>query len=119
MFRRYIFLVLLFFLALSCSADAKDKKETRQIDTEKIQINPVETVKKELIDEAAKEQGNARAIIALKIEALKWKKEFYAQQSLTMQLKYMIQCWNDTTFQDVHRNGREADKELKRLLILQ
>ncbi len=65
------------------------------------------------------EEAIGLAVMSLKIEALKWKKQFYAQKSEAMQLKYMIQCWNDPDFQEVQRIGRETDKELKRLLILQ
>jgi len=79
----------------------------------------VDAAKQSLIDEITKEHNTAQAIIVLKVEALKWKKQFYAQKSEAMQLKYMIQCWNDSAFQEVQRIGKETDKELKNLLILQ
>ena len=112
-----IFLVIVFFISLSCSVDAGDKKEARRID--KPSAAKVEAVKAELMNEETNGSSDARAIMGLKVEALQWKKKFYEQQSIAMQLKYMIQCWNDTAFQDVQRTGRETDKELKRLLILQ
>jgi len=116
-----VFFACFLLLFLSCSVDAGEKKETKRIDKPEITkpIDQVEKVKKELLDDASKEKGDARAIIVLKVEALKWKKDFYAQKAVAMQLKYMIQCWNDTAFQEVQRSGRETDKELKRLLILQ
>ena len=79
----------------------------------------VETAKQSLVNEVVKGHETGPAIIALKVEALQWKKQFYAQKSEAMQLKYMIQCWNDPQFQEVQRIGKETDKELKRLLILQ
>lgn len=71
------------------------------------------------VEEVGEINPDARAVIALKVEALKWKKKFYQQQAIAMHQNYIIKCWNDTAFQDIQRFGRETDKELKRLLILQ
>ena len=103
-------------IGVACCVSADEGKETRRIDKPE---PTVDTIKQGLIDEAAKEYGTAQAIIALRVKNLQWKKQFYAQKSEAMQLKYMIQCWNDPEFQEVQRIGKETDKELKRLLILQ
>ena len=115
-----VFFACFLLLFLSCSVDAGEKKETKRIDKPEITkpIDQVEKVKKELLDDASKESGDAYSIIGLKAEALKWKKDFYAQKSVAMQLKAMVELWNKPEFQDNQRLGRETDKELKRLLIL-
>ena len=113
-----VFFACFLLLFLSCSVDAGEEQE--KIDKPEIieSVDQVEKVKKELLDDASKEKGDARAIIGLKIEVLKWKRDFHAQKAVAMQLKYMIQCWNDSEFQEVQRIGKATDKELKRLLIL-
>jgi len=113
-----VFFACFLLLFLSCSVDAGEEQE--KIDKPEIieSIDRAEKVKKELLDAASKEAGDAYAIIGLKAEALKWKKDFYAQKSVAMQLKAMVELWNKPEFQDNQRLGRETDKELKRLLIL-
>jgi len=103
-------------IGIACCVNADEGKETQRINKPE---TTVDTIKQDLIDKAAKEYGTSQAIIALRVEALKWKKQFYAQKSEAMQLKYMIQCWNDSAFQEVQRIGKETDRELKNLLILQ
>lgn len=95
-------------IGTACCVNADEGKE----------LQPDEA-KQALVNEETKTHATAQAVMSLKIEALKWKKSFYAQKSEAMQLKYMVQCWNDPDFQEVQRIGRETDKELKRILILQ
>ncbi len=116
-------LVVLVCMFLFCSVNAEEATgPVKPEPIKKVAGDPV-IVEEPLFEEGVIEEpakdSNAYAFIALKVEVLKWKKDFYAQKSVAIQLKYMIQCWNDPEFQEVQRNGRETDKELKRLLILQ
>lgn len=102
-------------VGIACCVSADEGKVTKRVD----KPATVDTIKQGLIDEAAKEYGTAQAIIALRVKLLQWKKQFFAQKSEALRLKYMIECWKDSVFQEVQRIGKETDKELKRLLILQ
>jgi len=107
-------------IGTACCVNADEGKEPREVaDVDTGRLIEVEQAKKALANEETKPHATAQAVMSLKIEALKWKKQFYAQKSEAMQLKYMVQCWNDPDFQEVQRIGRETDKELKRILILQ
>ena len=64
------------------------------------------------------QEDDVSAIKSLEIEMLNWKKKYYIEHSLTIQLKAMNQVWNDVEFQDVQRHIREIDKQLKQLTIL-
>jgi hypothetical protein len=53
--------------------------------------------------------------IALKIELLELKKQFKIEQIKNAMLISTIQTWNDPEFQKLHRELREAGKELEQL----
>jgi len=112
-------------IGMACCANADEGKDIQSVvkpevaDVKTGNLIEAEKVEKALANKETKNHAAAQAVMSLKIEALKWKKQFYAQKSEAMQLKYMVQCWNDPDFQEVQRIGRETDKELKRLSILQ
>jgi hypothetical protein len=60
----------------------------------------------------------ADPILGLKLEMLNWKKKYYLEHSLALQLKAMNQVWNDVEFQETQRQIRETDGQLKQLTIL-
>jgi len=54
-------------------------------------------------------------IKALKVKSLEWEKRYYSERILNMQLKYLLQCWNDVDFQRAKLKEREVIGELNKL----
>ena len=82
------------FLSSSTLADEKlDKKQDR-----------IDTIK-------------ASAIIPLKLELLEWKLKYYQEKTISIQLRAMIQVWNQVEFQKTQKIIRETDQAIKHLLL--
>ena len=72
-------------------------------------------------DEAVVEKAEeikASVIIPMKLEGLEWKLKYYQEKTVSMQLRAMIQIWNQVEFQETQKIIRQTDQEIKRLLIL-
>ena len=63
------------------------------------------------------EMIKASAIIPLKLEGLKWKLKYYQERTVSMQLRAMIQVWNQVEFQETQKIIRQTDQEIKHLLL--
>jgi microcompartment protein CcmL/EutN len=71
--------------------------------------------------EKAEEKGEeikASVIIPMKLEGLEWKLKYYQEKTVSMQLRAMVQIWNQPEFQETQKIIRQTDQEIKRLLIL-
>lgn len=75
-------------------------------------LNEVEQVQAEI------QLDTGNALLGLKIEVLNWKKKYYIEHSLFMQLREMNRLWGTPEFQEVQREIRGLDRELKRLSAL-
>lgn len=64
------------------------------------------------------EEIKASVIIPMKLEGLEWKLKYYQEKTVSMQLRAMIQIWNQVEFQETQKIIRQTDQEIKRLLIL-
>lgn len=64
------------------------------------------------------EEIKASVIIPMKLEGLEWKLKYYQEKTVSMQLRAMIQVWNQVEFQETQKIIRQTDQEIKRLLIL-
>ena len=114
-----VLLTLMVALSVGCPADARDKKKTRRIKKPtSVEISPIEKTKQSLIDNATEDSTNAQAIIELKLKLLDWKKKYYAERSVNMQLKSILQCWNDPNYQEAQKIIRDTDREARQLSIL-
>lgn len=59
----------------------------------------------------------ASAIIPLKLELLEWKLKYYQEKTISIQLRAMIQVWNQVEFQEIQKTIRETDQAIKHLLL--
>lgn len=91
----FILIIVLGFLASPVMAEE---------DIERKEKDKIETIK-------------ASAIIPLKVEGLEWKFKYYQEKALTLQLRAMIQLWNQVEFQEIQKIIRETDQEIKHLLL--
>lgn len=114
MCRAWVYCVACFlFLACAVQSDAGSKKRVAK----KIK-EPAATVE-EVKEEIAKENTEGEAILALRVELLNWKKKYYIEHSITMQLRVLNELWNNPEFQESQKKARELDKQLKKLMLLQ
>jgi len=79
----------------------------------------VEATLEEVKKEIAEENTEGEAVLALRIELLNWKKKYYIEHSITMQLRVLNELWNNPEFQESQKKARELDKQLKKLMLLQ
>jgi hypothetical protein len=64
------------------------------------------------------EEIKASVIIPMKLEGLEWKLKCHQEKAISLQLRAMIQVWNQVEFQDLQKKIRQTEQEIKRLLIL-